>query len=98
MPPKTSPAPRAGAAASTGAGRELIYKGGAALGVVALATLVTSGAALLTARSSQTELQTYAHTVLAERDAIQAAQSDFYTYDDALNMWVLVAATQASEK
>ena len=79
------------------AGRELLYKGGAALGVVALATLLTSGAALLTARSSQSALDGYAHTVLAERDAIQAAQSDFYAYDDQLNMWVLVAATQASQ-
>jgi methyl-accepting chemotaxis protein len=95
-PPSGTPgSPAAGSAGN--AGRELLIKGGAALGVVAVATLLTSGAALLTARSSQTELATYAHTVLAERDAIQAAQSDFYAYDDQLNMWVLVGATQASQ-
>jgi methyl-accepting chemotaxis protein len=53
---------------------------------------------LLTAQSSKTGLENYAHTVLAERDAIQAAQSDFYAYDDQLNMWVLVAATQAAQR
>ena len=42
-----------GAATSTSAGRELLIKGGAALGTVALATCVTSGVVLLTARSSQ---------------------------------------------
>jgi methyl-accepting chemotaxis protein len=83
--------PRPGA--SSGTGRELLVKGGAALGVVALATLVTSGAVLLTARSSQQELGTYSRTVLAERDAVRGAQADFYAYDDQLNMWVLVAAT-----
>src|SRR4051794_30951509 len=95
-PTGTPGSPAAGSAANSG--RELLYKGGAALGVVAVATLLTSGAALLTARSSQSELTSYAHTVLAERDAIQAAQSDFYAYDDQLNMWVLVGATQAAQK
>jgi methyl-accepting chemotaxis protein len=85
-------------AASAGAGRELLLKGAAALGAVALATFITSGAVLLTARSSLAELQTYAGSVLQERDAIQAAQSDFYAYDDQLNMWVLVAATQAGQR
>ena len=84
------------AATSSSAGRELLIKGGAALGAVALATCVTSGVVLMTARSSQQGLQSYAHTVLAERDAVQAAQADFYAYDDQLNMWVLVAATEAS--
>ena len=56
---------------------------------------MTSGVVLMTARSSQPGLKTYAHAVLAERDAVQAAQSDFYAYDDQLNMWVLVAATEA---
>jgi methyl-accepting chemotaxis protein len=84
-------------ATSTSAGRELLIKGGAALGAVALATCVTSGVVLMTATSSQHGLQNYAHTVLAERDAVQAAQADFYAYDDQLNMWVLVAATEASQ-
>lgn len=83
--------------ASAGAGRELLLKGGAALGAVAVATAISSGVVLLTATGSEQALQTYAHTTLAERDAIQAAQSDFYTYDDQLNMWVLVAATEASQ-
>src|SRR5947209_5814470 len=85
-------------ATSSSAGRELLIKGGAALGAVALATCVTSGVVLMTARSSQQGLKNYAHAVLAERDAVQAAQSDFYAYDDQLNMWVLVAATEASHK
>jgi methyl-accepting chemotaxis protein len=85
------------AATSTSAGRELLIKAGAALGAVALATCVTSGAVLLTARSSQQGLKDYASTVLAERDAVQAAQADFYAYDDQLNMWVLVGATEASQ-
>ena len=92
--PGAAPVP---AAKSAGTGRELLYKGGAALGVVAVATLLSSGAVLLTAESSKAGLETYAHTVLAERDAVVAAQSDFYAYDDQLNMWVLVAATQAGQ-
>jgi methyl-accepting chemotaxis protein len=84
-------------ATSTSAGRELLIKGGAALGVVALATCVTSGVVLMTAHSSQQGLHSYAHAVLAERDAVQAAQADFYAYDDQLNMWVLVAATESGQ-
>jgi methyl-accepting chemotaxis protein len=85
------------AATQAGAGRELLYKGGTALGVVALATLLTSGAVLLTAENSKAGLQSYSQTVLAERDAVVAAESDFYAYDDQLNMWVLVAATQPAQ-
>src|SRR5947209_12665234 len=90
--PKDSPTSPASA------GRELLIKGGAALGVVALATCLTSGAVLLTANGAKAGLRDYAGTVLAERDAVQAAQSDFYAYDDQLNMWVLVGATEASHK
>ena len=83
---------------SGNAGRELLLKGGAALGVVALATCVTSGVVLMTANGAKADLRAYAETVLAERDAVQAAQSDFYAYDDQLNMWVLVAATQPRQR
>jgi methyl-accepting chemotaxis protein len=79
--------------ATSSAGRELLVKGGAALGVVALATFLTSGAVLLTARSAQHGLTSYADTTQAERVAIQTTATDWYAFDDQMNMWPLVALT-----
>ncbi|HEV7211591.1 MAG TPA: methyl-accepting chemotaxis protein [Blastococcus sp.] len=78
--------------------RGLLVKAGAAFAAVGLAACVTSGAVLLTAHASQQAVRDYADRVLATRDALHSARSDFYAYDDQLNMWVLVAATAPAEK
>jgi methyl-accepting chemotaxis protein len=84
--------------ATSSAGRELLIKGGAALGVVALATCLTSGAVLLTARSAQHGLTSYADTTQAERVAIQTTATDWYAFDDQMNMWPLVALSAPTNK
>ena len=63
MPAATAPGPQPRMTNT----RELLVKGGAALGVVALATCVTSGVVLLTASSAESGLTSYADTVLAEQ-------------------------------
>jgi methyl-accepting chemotaxis protein len=85
---------RVSSGAAPRARRGLLGKAGAAFAVVGLAACLTSGAVVLTARSSESALQSYSQQVLAERDAVQATRSDFYAYDDQMNMWVLVVATQ----
>lgn len=75
------------------AGRELLVRGGLALAAIALATCVTSGLVLASASESKADLNDFASSTLAQRDVLTATQSDFYAYDDQLNMWVLVART-----
>ena len=78
--------------------RGLLVKAGAAFAAVGVVACVTSGAVFLTAKGAQSQLTAYCEHVQAARDALKSTEADFYAYDDQLNMWVLVAATEANEK
>ena len=63
-----------------------------AFGVLFAVVLSTSLAVVLTARSTSTQLHSYQTRAAALNNATWALRSDFYNYDDQMNMYVAVLA------
>ncbi|GGL09005.1 methyl-accepting chemotaxis protein [Mangrovihabitans endophyticus] len=79
------------------AGRGLAAKASAAFLVVIVVACAAMAFVLITARSTESRLTAYQEQAQALQIRLAQVESDFYAFDDQLNMWVLVAATQPGQ-